>query len=193
MKTQIQQQDTDKEIFDLIMTGISAWTKAAEKIRVKMSEDSEWVARFVEDHPQFSEASMVAFSRIGQKYIPILSFATQPGAVALRKLPIEVQRQYADSPVDVLVPDGDSWSSMKISVFNMTCLQRDQVFAADHIRDASEQRAWLKSMEAQITADKSIKKSTPPYEIRGKYLIIHEPDIKIHVREVAALLSRAEC
>jgi len=68
--------------------------------------------------------------------------AASIGAAALRRLPAPMQTKALDNGVDLLVGSGDT---LRVQVDNLTREQSAQVFAIDHIRDASAQRAWMET------------------------------------------------
>jgi len=87
--------------------------------------------------------------------VPELFVSLIGAPVVLRKvanLPLLDQRRISDGkPVKVILPGGDH---MMLRVEDMTREQAQQVFASDHIRNDSQQAAWLieRSQLAKNTA-----------------------------------------
>jgi len=69
-----------------------------------------------------------------------LFHAASQGARSLRRLPAPLQSECLDRGVDVLLSDGDS---LRVTVDHLRRDQVRQVFAADHVRTLSEQKAFI--------------------------------------------------
>lgn len=81
----------------------------------------------------------------GRLYAPLV-LDTSPGAVQLRKCDPEVQKQYTEEPVNLLiVKDDGSVDNLKVPVTALNPDQARQVFNGGDIRNAGEQRAYLET------------------------------------------------
>ena len=92
--------------------------------------------------------------------------AASRGAQSLRRLSAPQQAECLDNGVDVLIPGGDS---LRVAVDNLQPAQVRQVFAGDHVRSLSEQKAFL-SVAAPLPAG-----AVRPVEVRGNRVIVRQP------------------
>jgi len=92
--------------------------------------------------------------------------AASRGAQSLRRLPAPLQAECLDRGVDVLLAGGDS---LRVAVDNLQASQVRQVFAGDHVRSLSEQKAFL-SVAAPLPAG-----AVRPVEVRGNRVIVRQP------------------
>lgn len=96
--------------------------------------------------------------------------ASSKGAAALRRLPAPIQTSALDEGVEVLIGNGET---LRIQVDNLTPEQTRQVFAGDHIRDVSAQRAWLESNAPQIARPQMVE--APAWNVKGGKIVVNRP------------------
>lgn len=105
----------------------------------------------------------------------------------LERMSITEQKQALDNGTEVLLADGDV---MLVKYDNMTQEQARQVFAATHIRDIAEQRAWMES-ERNSRHMAIPLEASPVYQIRGKKLYVNRR-ISFTADELRRLLKQLE-
>lgn len=101
----------------------------------------------------------------------------------LRKLPLSQQRAALDTGIAVLVDEGDH---LLVQPSDLTPVQIQQVFAGDHIRSLSEQRAWVEIHRPREAAPEPYQE---PYVVRGGKVEIRRP-VTLTRKEIARLLEQ---
>lgn len=101
---------------------------------------------------------------------------------------IDEQRKYHAGAVEVLVDGGDI---LKVKIEDMTKLQVKQVFAKDHIRSISEQRAWQESGKIEIRHG---SKAEAEAFVKAGRLIVppHQKQLTFDRKTVFAFLAMME-
>ena len=168
-----------------------------ESMTENMKEVGALYVRAIERNPAFRDhlidekpgvpasfwRSLEAVGR-GQLDDRIMSGAI-PYGNRLRKLTIAEQRLAIDNPVMLLTSNGEN---LQIRLGDMGPDQVRQVFARDHIRAASEQKAWLESERTALRQE--AKDSKPDIEVdrkRGRIVIGH---VSISTSELAEYLRK---
>ena len=94
-------------------------------------------------HPNVSQSTWRRLESVGAGVLDArLLTAGSVGASSLRRLPIHLQQEALNGGVTVLVSGGDT---LVVAVDALTPDQTRQVFANDHVRTPSAQRAWIES------------------------------------------------
>lgn len=138
-----------KNFLDLVHVGIQSWLQAAAIAREEISKDAEWPDKVQQQSKIITRDFVVRFSHIGVKYIPELAISDCPGAKKLRKLPLELQKQYFTQPLSLLINNNGNWETLMVDLTNLTSDQADQLFAEDRIRTEAEQRTWIEDKRAK--------------------------------------------
>ena len=192
MQTEIQTTSAYKFI-SYVKEGITAWTLAAELARREIDSNPEWPEE-VESRSKFITSHAVRrFALIGLKYTPELAIDECPGAKRLRKLPIESQRKYYTESLPLLIENSGHWESLNVSLHNLTPDQADQIFATDHMRTESEQRAYIESKRMNATANLV----DMPYRIVGNDVIfmagarLKKSDLKLLLDQLTKRVRKA--
>lgn len=176
------------EFFNGFFNGIESLANVAKIAREAGPDFPEEVEKATQGF--ISVHTVESVKRIGVSVVPRLAYAGTIGAKRLTKMPLSVQEKYVSEPIPVITHGSDGWSEILVAVNYLTKEQCDYVFAADHVRTVAEQRAYIES--AAASEGPKPKTAKPPYELRGKYIIIHDAETKIHVRDMLALCARAE-
>lgn len=163
---QIETKSADKFI-GYVKEGITAWTLAAELARREIEANPEWPEE-VESLSKFITSHAVRrFALIGLRYTAELAIDECAGAKRLRKLPLDFQRKYYTEPLPLLIEKSGQWESLSVGLHNLTPDQADQVFAVDHVRTESEQRAYIENKRM----NESAKPMDMPYRIVSNEVI----------------------
>lgn len=174
---------------DAFSGGMASLTKACQiyvaaiDASPEQAEDfRESLADIIRDNAVWARLEMV-----GRGYLyDRLLYAGGGTYRALVALPLSTQKLAVDSGVEVLVAGGDT---LRLKAHEMTKLQRDQVFAKDHVRSLAEQRAWYSDNGPATNA--APEERTQPWEIkRGKLSVLHP--VTLTRREVAQILAEME-
>ncbi len=172
MKNNIQETAINK-FGELFTKGIGYLLKAC-KLYVKTIDDNpDAIYDFQEAYPDISSTAWRRFESVGRGslHVKLLTNLTT-GAKKLGKCSFAEQSKYVEEPLDVLLPNNDV---LKVSIHNLQPDQVKQVFASDHIRNRSEQRAYIESLKTTKAIETSQKESADislPYQIkRGKLIV----------------------
>jgi len=122
----------------------------------------------------FPKLSNTAWSRIesvgrGQMHYTLLC-DTSPSAEKVRKLPYSDQQNVIEYGVEVLATDG---TVLKVKAENLTADMSKQAIAMDHVRDISEQKAYIESRKT--IASLQAQKPKDLWQVKNKLLQVHAP------------------
>lgn len=174
----------------LIQQGIDAWTKAGEMLVEMIDQDPGVIDRIIDQHPKLLNREVLArFEKIGRNQtLPELFLSEAPGIRKLRSLPLSVQKHFVNKPVEILVVNDGQADMLKVEVKNLTPAQVAQVFTADGIRGAAQQRAYLLDKTTHATFPKLSE--TLPYRIKGSEVSFQNCTLnKQQLLEIAARLK----
>lgn len=179
------------EVVGLIGKGIECWQKAGELIVELMDEHDMTAADICERSPYLTEDVVRRFEQLGRKQImPNLLVADYPAARHLVRLPYSEQKRAIDEPLDLLVLEGKTPTTLKVAVENLTPQQCRQVFNG-HIRSIGAQRAWLEERKAEQEVAPVIKQAHELYRVRGKRVVIMQP-CELTARQLANIIAEIE-
>jgi len=134
----------------------------AGKLLVEMlKDDPEAKAKIQRKFPEISVSMLNQLEAVGRGQMhPRLALAAGPGHVKMRGLPYSDQERYLEEPVPLLVDNHGAYDTLLVKVHELTPDQARQVFAADHLRSAGEQRAYLEDLKQK----KEIEHRSVPLE-----------------------------
>jgi hypothetical protein len=180
--TAIANPEDNERINDIVRKFANAFNQAEDSFRAAGKIYAEAIMEFGQTArerlaaacPTIAPSTWRRLEALGNGSLDArLLTASSKGAASLRRLPAPIQTRALDEGVEVLIGNGES---LRVQVDNLTPDQTRQVFAGDHIRDVSAQRAWLESNAPQI-ARPSATKPTPqnPVEIDRKHrrILVH--------------------
>ena len=154
---------------ELLKQGLEMIAEAGRVYVQAIDQDPDIKEKFVETFPEAGAGLWNSMEKIGRGQLHYkLYLASSAGAAALSRLPYSDQEKYINSPVELLIGDGDK---ILCPVNNLTPDQSKQVFASDHIRDLGEQRAYLEDLRVKKARRVDIKAVTG-YEIKKGKLIV---------------------
>lgn len=155
---------------ELFATGIEKIHDAAKVYVEAIDADEEAANEFKAAFPGIPHGAWAGFEAVGRGWLDRrLLWGGGNAAGALKRLPLSQQSKSLDRGVEVLAADG---SALLVKVEDMTNAQIKQAFASDHLRNLSEQRAWLESKRQKDTEPPSVEM---PYEVRKGRLVVNEP------------------
>lgn len=161
--------DSIDRFLEAMKRGYEGVKDAAEIARAAIEKDPEWPEKVAERAPLFGASHVRRFADIGLKYIAELSFASSPGASALRRLPVSIQEKVFGKSISLLIQNGEM---LLVDINALTKEQAKQVFASDHVRDAAEQRAWIESEKTKAGRNLIPLQDAQQWSIRrGKAII----------------------
>jgi hypothetical protein len=107
----------------------------------------------------------------------------------LRTLPLSEQRAVLDGTVPLLTASGDT---LRIRLDAMLPIQADQVFARDHVRSLSEQKAWMEAEAARAAVEKRAGKATmvPAIEVNRRKRCIVVNGVTLSAADLADYLRK---
>jgi hypothetical protein len=130
--------------------------------------------------PQITPATWRRMEAAGNGSLdPRLVLNGSAGAAALRRLPAPVQSVAINHGVDLLTDSGDI---LRVQVDNLQPEQVRQVLSFDHIRDPSEQRAWIEDNRKHKPLGKAVEeKATKRWTVNGRRVTISGPCVLTQV------------
>lgn len=179
-------QDAISRFVELVRQGTAAWLEAGRIVAAELDRNPLFAEQVCQAHPEISEDTVFAFQAIGQKKLhPALLVNNKPGPRMLRMFNYELQEKHITEPVDVLINNNGSWEPLKVSIYNLTRKQADQVFNGDGIRSLAAQRAWI---ETKKTVE-SVPIVETPWRIENHQLFVVKP-CKFTRKEISQILSQ---
>ena len=179
------------EVAGLIGNGIECWQKAGEIIVQLMDEHDMTSADICEGSKYLTEDVVRRFEQLGRKQIiPNLLVADYPAARHLVRLPYSEQKRAIDEPLDLLLLEGKTLTTLKVAVENLTQQQCRQVFNG-HIRSVGAQRAYLEERKAEQEVAPVIRQAHEIYRVRGKKVVIMQP-CELTARQLANIIAEIE-
>ena len=136
---------TEEEFMRLVIQGVECWRDAGRILVAMMAKNPNVKSKILQKHPELSPNILATFERIGRGDLhPMLMLSESPGYKAARELPMSDQEKIvSEKKVDLLIFNDGKADVLKADVRSLTAEQTRQVFARDHLRDASEQRLWI--------------------------------------------------
>jgi hypothetical protein len=125
---------------------------------------------YQEKFPEITNGMWAKYEKIGKGIISARLLIPPRNANFIQRFSIEEQERCLSMPIEVLLLGGGE--TLKVSLENLTSLQCRQVFAYDHVRTLSEQRALIESEKTQGVIVHAKK-------VREKYSIVKDV-VKIH-------------
>lgn len=159
-----------QEFGDLVVKGVEYLFKAC-KVYVKSIDNNPAAYQDFEDaYPEISSSAWRRFEAVGRGALhPKLLTNMTIGAKRLERCSYAEQSRYIDKPVEVLLADGDV---LKVGIHGLQPSQIKQVFASDHVRTHSEQKAYLESLKSNEIVERARRAKVIPYTIiKGKLVV----------------------
>ena len=171
---------------DIANSFFDAFDDAFNRASAGFIEAGQILAKGIAEHgPEFRDLIIARFPKIApstwRKLESIgngildhrLLTDSSAGASILRRLPGPIQTRALNEGVAVLIAGGET---LRVQVDNLTPEQARQVFASDHIRDESAQRAWVESRTPAISAvsDKAIGVSSA-WTVKAGKIMVNRP------------------
>lgn len=170
----------------LIRVGMEAWIEAGRLVVEWIDRDPKWPEHVIRACPEISEATILAFERLGRGTLhPRLLASNAPGVRRLRGQSIEIQTRFVDAGLPLLVRSGSGWDTLLVSVWDLSRAQASQVFARDRVRTAEEQRAWL---EEKRTKEWVAEVVDEPWQVVHGRLVVSRP-CEFTASQVARMLE----
>jgi hypothetical protein len=154
-------QDTLSKIMDKLSDMKSLWLEAASLYCDAIDQNPSFRDWCIENSPPGCARVFRSLEDVGRGRLDVrVAQGSIPFSGQIRRLSIEDQSKIIDNGTDLLLPSGET---LLIKASAMTNDQSRQVIASDHIRNLSEQKAWIESQKTkQAIAAK--KTSTPILE-----------------------------
>lgn len=154
--TVTQKSDKIKQFADLVRQGVDAWIKAGEILVELVNDDPQVFDKIINENPHLNAGVLGRFELMGRKALhPQLLLHDSPGYQKLAQMPFSVQERYLESPIPLLVETPTGTDTLQVSAKNCTPSQARQLFSANSVRTAGEQKAWLVAQRAKKTHPKS--------------------------------------
>lgn len=182
-------EDSAERFAKLVYQGHSALIEAAKIAMEELAKDPEWAERVHEKNKLITTQMVHRFANIGLKFIVPLAISECPGAKRLRNLDLDTQERYTKEPVMLLIKTENGWDTLRVDLYDLTSDQANQVFASDHVRTESEQRAWIEDQNAKRVTQPV--KANLPYRMVGSTLIVMSP-CQFKRKELAQILAELE-
>lgn len=196
MSTQmVKWQDVGKEIGKLVYDGIDSWLRAGEMVAEVLAADDAPTVEALADSAGLSPDIVRRFEQIGRREIyPQLLAHTSEGARKLASCSYREQKQYMNDSVPVaIVRDGDV-DVLDVKVDSLTREQCRQVFASHHVRNISEQRAWIETQAQKERERRELEAAEiyeTPYHVKGKRVLFRK-GAELSRKELVHLLNELE-
>ena len=179
------------EFRSLILAGLDAWVKAGQIVNQVLDDETMDVDEFAKAAGVSAEI-VLRFDQIGRSELnPQLLAMDSNGARKLARCTYREQTKYIEHPVELLVGDGDT---LMVNLDALTRDQCSQVFAPDHVRSLSEQRAWTESRDRKIR-EAAIKRAAvtehAPYTV-GKGRVVFSKGCELTRKELTSILLGME-
>jgi hypothetical protein len=185
------QENKIEQFVSAYREGIAAWEKAGRIIVDILDESPDGAKAITDAYPQITTAILSLFERIGRgSLLPALACDSSPGASALKRLPLGVQKAHVSEPVSLVVETDTGVDVMLVDVRNLTREQSEQVFSRDHIRTEGEQRAWMVDRQSRLRSAKRSKDAhNPSWHIdRGR--VTFDAGVSLTAGELAMIISQ---
>jgi hypothetical protein len=169
-------QNEVKQFGELLRQGTESLQKACQLYVKVIDQDIMMKAAFLEAYPEVPATAWKRFEAVGRgsMHPALLTSLACKGAHRLEKCSYTEQKKCLDTPVDVLLANGDV---LKVMVYNLTKSQVKQVFAAGHVRSIPEQKAFIESEKTEdvIIRARHSKKPDTPWHIFKNTLVVTSP------------------
>jgi hypothetical protein len=159
-----------QEFGELFLKGAEYLLKACKVYVKTIDNDPASLGDFEEAYPDISSSAWRRFEAVGRGslHVKLLTNMTT-GAKKLEKCSYTEQTKYIEKPIEVLLVNGDT---LKVDIHNLQPSQLKQVFASDHVRTTSEQKAYIESLKSGENIERVRKAKVIPYSIvKGKLIV----------------------
>jgi len=177
---------------ELIIKGIECWIEAGEIVAEVLNKNPNAMDEICNE-TGLSADIVRRFEQIGRKEIfPKLLAGAGPGYRKLAKCPYREQEQYTQNPVGLLIMSDGGPDVLAVKLEALTCEQCKQVFASDHVRDTSEQRAWIESQREKEVQKAMLDRShiqSAAFYVKNKR-VIFRAGCELNASELATLLAK---
>lgn len=148
-------KNTEEQFIKCIKEGLNAWESAGKILVAMLKHNPNIKARLRERHPELSLSILNKLEAVGRGQLkPELLLSDSPAYKAARKLPVSDQEAILSKKrVPLVVYTESGIDEISANFDTLTAKQSKQVFADDHIRSGSEQRAYLEDARAKISSD----------------------------------------
>lgn len=174
-----------------MQAGIDKICEAANIYVAAIDADSSMKDAFAESCPGIPPGAWAGLEAVGRGILDRrLLWGGGRAASYLRRLPVSEQKAALDAGVQMVTAKGDT---LRVMPEKMTSAQCHQVFAADHIRDAGEQRAWIESQAVEHSQPVAMATLADalPWEVAGGKLIVRTP-MTLTRRDIQRVLREME-
>jgi hypothetical protein len=159
-----------------LRAGVLAMYEAAQVYATAISADPEARVQFEARYPQITQTFWTRLELVGSGDMHnTLLLDSSQGGDRLRRLPVGQQELAINNGINVLSADG---TALRVDYKNLTSDQIRMVFAGDHIRTLSEQRAWVESNKV-IRPRHEPKRVAAPLSTRGDTLRVGDTEITL--------------
>lgn len=172
-----------------ISAGIEAW-KTAGQLLVAIIEEDGLSLGDIAEKADLPIDVLAQLEKIGRnQLVPQLLLAEYPAARKLERLPMSEQERLMIEPVEVMVMKSGKPDTLCVQVRHLTPSQVRQVFAANHIRSASEQRQWI---ESQTPTQSAPVKAECPYILTRKGSVIFQQSCEMTAKELLRIAAQLQ-
>jgi hypothetical protein len=146
MKTNTS-EETIENFVAILYEGVAAWQRAGKLLVALVDRNPDVKMKIVKEHPEISIGVLTRLEMVGRGFVkPEMLLSDAPAYRAARTLPISDQARLINNPsIPLVIREGGKTEVLHVDFRNLQAVQVRQVFASDHIRDESEQRAWIES------------------------------------------------
>jgi len=182
-----------EEFKEALFAGISGFVRAAEIYVAAIDEDHSNAVLFQGELAQLIPSDAWAqFEAVGRGWMHprlLIGLPDKRKEAFIKRTPYSTQEKIFDGErFDLLTPGG---GTLKVSLFDATSDQVDQLCAKTGIRTPSEQKAWIVSKErAERSRNSDAEEFTPepvPYSIRKGKLLVRR-DTEFSKRELQRII-----
>lgn len=187
----ITKQDTLKQFYAHIMSGVEEWTKAGRLIVTLLDDQGMSYDEILNECEGLSCNILQRFEQIGRKQVyPQLLINTSAGCRKLASMPYSQQVKYANEPIPVVIKNETGTDQILVKSSDLSTYQVRQVFSKDGVRTLGAQRAWIEDQEraAANAVDVDPEQWELPWIVKGKQVIITK-SCKMTRRELLSILN----
>ena len=179
-----KERDYVKEFKEGYLQGTAGFIKAGKAYVAALDADPNNMNLFREALPGFTESVWRQYEELGRGMMYFGTITAGPHKSKIRKMSYSVQKQISDGQKYELLAGMDV---LNVDPREITQCQANQLFANDHIRTISEQRAWL--AENPIQNKEQEKPKPMPIMCRTGYVTITRP-VRLSRKQVQEILMQ---